>query len=95
MGFFESFGRAMFYGGIFVSGYAVSGCIREDPRYDIVRYEEKPFLLDKRLSERVEINNENGKLQLGDLEYRLEGVLDDNRLIDCVNSLKKKWGVKE
>ncbi len=94
MGFFEGFGRVMFYGGIFIAGYAVSGCVREDPRYDIVRYEEKPFLIDKSLSERVEIKNENGKLQLGDLEYRVECVLEDDRLMECVNSLKKKWSVK-
>lgn len=94
MGFFEGFGRVMFYGGIFIAGYTVSGCVREDPRYDVVRYEEKPFLVDKKLSERVEIKSENGKLQLGDLEYRVECVLEDSRLMECVNSLKDKWDVK-
>lgn len=94
MGLFEGFGKVMFYGGIFVAGYVVSGCVREDQRYDIVRYEEKPFLVDKKLSERIEINRHNEKLQLGDLEYRVEGVLEDDRLMECLSSLKNKWDVK-
>ena len=67
MSFFEGFGRIIFYTGIFVAGYSVSGCVREDPRYDVVRYEEKPYLVDKNLSKKVEIKNDNGNLQIGDL----------------------------
>lgn len=91
MAFFEGFGRAVFYTGIFVAGYSVSGCVREDPRYDVVRYEEKPYLVDKSLSKKVEIKNDNGNLQLGDLEYRVECVLQDRRLLSCLNTLKEKW----
>ncbi len=91
MSFFGGFGRAIFYSGIFIAGYSVSGCVREDPRYDVVRYEERPYLVDKKLSEKVEIKKDNGKLQLGDLEYRVECVLEDRRLLECLNTLKEKW----
>ncbi|MBT4577053.1 hypothetical protein HOM13_03380 [Candidatus Woesearchaeota archaeon] len=91
MSFFEGFGRIIFYTGIFVAGYSVSGCVREDPRYDVVRYEEKPYLVDKNLSKKVEIKNDNGNLQLGDLEYRVECVLEDRRLLRCLSTLKERW----
>ncbi len=94
MGFFHGFGKAMFYGGLFVAGYAMHGCVSNDARYDVARYSGKPFLVDKKLSERVEITNKSGKMQLGDLEYRIECLIDDDKLKDTIYSLKRKLGVK-
>jgi len=91
MSFFHGFGKAMFYGGIFVAGYAVSSCVNTDIRYDVTRYDRKPFLVDKKLSERVEIINEDGKMQLGDLEYRIECLVEDDKLKETLNNLKNKW----
>jgi len=48
MSFFHGFGKAMFYAGIFVAGYAVSSCVNTDIRYDVTRYDKKPFLVDKK-----------------------------------------------
>jgi hypothetical protein len=94
MSFFHGFGKAMFYGGIFVAGYAVSSYVNKDIRYDVIRYDKKPFLVDKKLSERVEIITEGGKLQLGNLEYRIKCLVEDDKLKETLNNLKNKWGEK-
>jgi hypothetical protein len=49
-------------------------------------------LVDKKLSERVEIINEDGKMQLGNLEYRIECLVEDDKLKETLNNLKDKWG---
>jgi len=94
MGFFRGFGKIVFYSGLFVAGYAVKGCVSEDMRYDIRRYGEKPFLVDKKLGQRVEIVNDNDCVQLGDLEYRVECILENPRLKESLELLKSKWGLK-
>jgi hypothetical protein len=88
MGFAEGFGKLCFYTGIFAAGYMTHSCVGEDQRYDIRRYSEKPYLVDKTLGERVEIKYENEKLQLGDLEYRVECILEDHKFEDHIESLK-------
>ncbi len=94
MGFFKFFGKGLLYAGLFGLGYAVHSCVAEDIRYDVRRYEGKPYLVDKVLGEKIEILRENDKMHLGGLEYRLECLIEDSRLKLCVDSLKKKWGLK-
>lgn len=94
MGFFNFLRKTAMYGGLIFVGYAMHGCVSNDSRYSIKRYDKKPFLVDKRMGERIEIFNRNGKMQLGDLEYRLECIIEDNQLKDCIDSLKNKRGIK-
>jgi hypothetical protein len=94
MSFFRGFGKVIFYSGLFVAGYAIHGCVNDDIRYDVRRYDKNPFLVDKKLGHRVEIVDDNGKTQLGDLEYRVECILENPRLKEALDGLKNKWGRK-
>ncbi|MDP3917233.1 MAG: hypothetical protein Q8Q42_03010 [Nanoarchaeota archaeon] len=91
MAFFNFLKKVAVYGGFFLVGYAMHGCTNSDERYAVKRYNKDPFLVDKKIGERVEIFNENGKMQLGDLEYRLECLLENSNLRNCISSMKDKW----
>ena len=94
MGFFRLLGKATFYAGIFVAVHSIHSCIKEDSSYDIRRYAEIPYLLDKKADKIVEIVNENGKLHLGDIEYLIDSGLDKSRIDEYVRSLRLKLEVK-
>ena len=80
MGFFRFLGKVAFYTGIFATVHAIHGCINEDSRYDIRRYEGRPYLLDKDVGKIIEILEEKGKLKLGNLEYMVDSALDKSNM---------------
>tara|TARA_Y100000310_G_scaffold285479_1_gene308957 strand:- start:2900 stop:3184 length:285 start_codon:yes stop_codon:yes gene_type:complete len=93
MGISSGIGKVFFYGGLIVAGYAMHGCVNNDKRYDVRRYDGTPYLIDKRLDERLVITSDGEKMQLGDLEYRVESVLEDDKLREHLNKLKRKMEV--
>ena len=94
MGFFRFLGKVAFYAGIFTVVHAIHGCIREDSRYDIRRYEGKPYLLDKDSAKIVEILDEDKKMRLGDLEYLVDSSLDDSRIEEYISRIKYRFEEK-
>jgi len=89
MGFIKTILKFGMYAGIFSLGYATHGCITADVRYDVRRYNEEPYLIDKKLGERIVIRESNGKMQAGSLEYRVHNILKDDRLQECLRQLKQ------
>ena len=90
MGFPASLMRFGFYMGVFALGYSAHGCVSSDPRYDVRRYEKVPYLIDKKLEEKIPITEIAGKMQAGTLDYRVSSILQDDRLQEYLEYLKKE-----
>lgn len=73
---------------LFLGGYSFCRYINNDRRYSLARINEQPYLIDKLRHERLQIDEE--KLQVGSLEYRLLGILQEKSLPQALESLKYK-----
>jgi len=94
MGFGKFLFKTGLYIGIFLLGYTVHGCISQDNRYIVRKYTDYPYLVDKKFGDRIPVMQVNGKMQTGNLEYRINGILKDDRLEEYLNFLKKNQGLK-
>ncbi len=88
MGISKIIANTMLCAGLFVAGYTLHSCNSEDTRYDIRRYHDLPYLVDKKLGRQIQITNRNGFMNLGDLQYRLVTLLNEEGLHDYINSLE-------
>lgn len=90
MGISKIIAKAMLCTGLFVAGYSLHSCNSEDARYDVRRYNNLPYLVDKKLDRKVQIVDSKGCMNLGDMEYRLFTLLNEEGLRDYVKSLEGK-----
>ena len=73
---------------IFVAGYSFCRYVNNDERYTILRKNDAPYLYDRQLGRSLLIDQQ--QFQVGTLEYRLEGVLKDNRLSQLMQKLERE-----
>lgn len=71
---------------LFLAGYSFCKYVYSDKRYMIVRANEKPYLVDKVLKRQLPLDE--GTFQVGTLEYRICGVINDPDLKVVINKLK-------
>jgi hypothetical protein len=76
--------------GVFLLGYGCSRFLSGHDRYLVRTYNDKPFVVDREAGEKQEIIEVNGSMQLGDLKYRLQGILEDDGLEACLQRAEKK-----
>ena len=71
---------------VFVAGYSFCRYVSRDSQYEVERYHNMPYLVDTVKNERLEINEET--FQVGSLEHRVRGVLDDPMLPQVLEDVK-------
>ena len=69
----------------FLAGYSFCRYVNDDVRYDIERRNGEAYLYDNVVEKVLPIDERN--FQVGNLEYRLEGVLRDRRLPGVLEKL--------
>lgn len=63
---------------LFLGGYMFSQYVHHDPRYAIRRIDDLTYLEDIQQRKRLPIDEKT--FQVGNLEYRLQGLVEDPRL---------------
>ncbi len=74
---------------LFVGGYMFNSYVHGDERYSVQRVDDVPYLMDKRTERRLRIYE--GSMQVGSLEHRLEGVLQDPRMTVALEQMEMRY----
>lgn len=75
MGIIKSILKIKLYLVTFLAGYLTHSCISSDKRYYVKRDQDRVYLVDRSINGSLEIDQTN--FQLGSIEYRLLGLLED------------------
>ncbi len=86
MGIGKAFLRLHIGALLFVAGYSFSNYIHNDKRYSVIRKNDLPYLIDKVRKEQAPISEE--AFQVGSLEYRLNGLLNEPSLSEALRAIK-------
>ena len=88
MGLLKSLVKFKFYVLIFGAGYLVHGCVQSDERYAIKRVAHTAYLVDKLHEKKQPLQQET--FQLGDIAYRVKGLLAEKNLTRSLEELTKQ-----
>ena len=92
MGLIKSLIKLKVYIISFAAGYILHSCAASDERYALQRSSNKPYLLDKITNTTLPINQET--FQLGTVDYRLKGLLQEKDLSGTLEKLTEEWRKK-
>jgi len=74
---------------LFAGGYMFNSYVHGDERYSVQRVDDVPYLVDKRTERRLRISELS--MQVGSLEHRLEGVLQDPRMAATLEQMEMRY----
>ena len=86
MGFLRIVGNIGLKMLVFVAGYSFCRYVSRDDQYEIERHHGTPYLVDTTKDQRLPIDVET--FQVGSLEYRVRGVLDDPQLPTTLEDIR-------